>query len=274
MVRIIAPYPSSYFQRLAQVVVGGGPTSIELSGELHDFLGDDLKSRYPEPAGKIRITSGLPMFSKHLIDHTESAFKESKIIPTKTMAKEVKEKNVVLQIPDKSIAEVPCGMAVWTAGNKGRQITQDLMGKLPSVRTNRRGISVDDHLRMAARMTASSLSAAVPLLPTRPLHKSPRSRQGAESEEVTKEKEALSRQLEKLKLWPFRYSHRGSLVHRPDKATADLPFFNGNFANGGVATFLFWRSAYLSMLFSPHNCTLVATDWIKTKVFRRDVSCD
>ena len=131
-------------------MVGGGPTGIELSGELHDFLEDDLKSWYPELAGKIRITlvealpSVLPMFSKQLIDYTESTFKESKIdILTKTMVKEVKEKSVVLQMPDKSIVEVPCGMVVWAAGNKGRKITQDLMGKLPSAQTNRRGIAID-----------------------------------------------------------------------------------------------------------------------------------
>jgi NADH:ubiquinone reductase (non-electrogenic) len=66
------------------------------SGELHDFLEDDLKSWYPELANKIRITlvealpSVLPMFSKQLIEYTESTFKESKIdILTKTMVKQV-----------------------------------------------------------------------------------------------------------------------------------------------------------------------------------------
>jgi len=107
---------------LHMVVVGGGPTGVELSGELHDFLEDDLKSWYPELASKIRITlvealpSVLPMFSKQLINYTESTFKESKIeILTKTMVKEVKEKSVVLQMPDKSIKEMPCGLVVWAA---------------------------------------------------------------------------------------------------------------------------------------------------------------
>lgn len=69
---------------------------------IHPFLNsfipqDDLKSWYPELAGKVRITlvealpSVLPMFSKQLIDYTESTFKESKIeILTKTMVKEVR----------------------------------------------------------------------------------------------------------------------------------------------------------------------------------------
>ena len=107
---------------LHMIVVGGGPTGVELSGELHDFLEDDLKSWYPELAGKIRITlvealpNVLPMFSKQLINYTESTFKESKIeILTKTMVKEIKEKSVVLQMPDKSIKEMPCGLVVWAA---------------------------------------------------------------------------------------------------------------------------------------------------------------
>ena len=78
-----------------------------------------------------------------------------------------------------------------------------------------------------------------------------------------------------------------------EKAIADLPFMNGNvsffwsgspffvilkniipsyqFASGGVATYLFWRSAYLSTLFSLRNRTLVATDWLKVKLFGRYV---
>ena len=56
------------------------------------------------------------MFSKKLIDYTESTFKEAKIdILTKTRVKEIKEKSVVLQGPDGTKREVPCGMVVWAA---------------------------------------------------------------------------------------------------------------------------------------------------------------
>ena len=73
-----------------------------------------------------------------------------------------------------------------------------------------------------------------------------------------------------VNLRPFSYSHQGSLAYiGSDKAIADLPFFNGNFASGGAATFLFWRSAYLSTLFSMRNRSLVVLDWLKVKVFGR-----
>ncbi|KAJ3849325.1 pyridine nucleotide-disulfide oxidoreductase-domain-containing protein [Lentinula lateritia] len=291
------------------VIVGGGPTGIEVSGEIHDFLEDDLKAWYPELAGRIRISlvealpSVLPMFSKQLIEYTESTFKESKIdILTKTMVKEVKDRSVVLQMPDKSIQDVPCGMVVWAGGNKGRKITQDLMAKYPSAQTNRRGLVVDDHLRLAGAngsIFAIGDCTSTSYAPTAQVA----SQQGAYLARVFAQmtkKETLTAKLTQLeqasvtvtdpeekakfnsdiettkklisnvKVRPFNYSHQGSLAYiGSDKAIADLPFANGNIASAGVATFLFWRSAYLSTLFSLRNRTLVANDWIITKIFGR-----
>ncbi|KAJ7575305.1 hypothetical protein C8J56DRAFT_1032557 [Mycena floridula] len=129
---------------LHKVVVSGGPTGVELSGEIHDFLENDLKSWCPELASRIRIKYFvLPTLSKQLTDYTESTFKESRIeVLTGTMVKQVKPNPVLLQRPG-GLLEVPCGMVVWAAGNKGRAVTVDLMGQ-----TNRRGIVVDDYLRM------------------------------------------------------------------------------------------------------------------------------
>jgi len=64
------------------------------------------------------------------------------------MDTQVKEKGVVLQMPDKSIVEVPCGLVIWAAGNKGRRITQELMAKLPADQTNKRGVTVDGMSRV------------------------------------------------------------------------------------------------------------------------------
>jgi NADH:ubiquinone reductase (non-electrogenic) len=84
------------------------------------------------------------MFSRELIDYTVSTFKESKIdILTGTMVKEVKEKSVVLQMPDKSIKEVPVGLVVWAGGNKPRNVSVDLMSRLSDAQKNKRGITVD-----------------------------------------------------------------------------------------------------------------------------------
>ncbi|GLB41066.1 putative nadh dehydrogenase [Lyophyllum shimeji] len=303
--------PEEVERLLHMVVVGGGPTGVELSGEIHDFLEDDLKSWYPELANKIKITlvealpSVLPTFSEQLIDYTESTFKESKIeILTKTMVKEVKEKSVVVQMPDKSIAELPCGMVVWAGGNKLRKVTHDLMLKLPEYQNDRRGIVVDDYLRMkgADGIYAIGDCSATSYAPTAQVA----SQEGAylarmlvqmakkenletratelaaelanatteeERKRLSEQLDIAQKQMAKVKLRPFHYSHQGSLAYiGSEKAVADLPFMNGNIASGGVATYLFWRSAYLSTLFSLRNRTLVATDWLKVKIFGRDVA--
>ncbi|KAJ6584303.1 pyridine nucleotide-disulfide oxidoreductase-domain-containing protein [Mycena sp. CBHHK59/15] len=297
---------------LHMVVVGGGPTGVELSGELHDFLEEDLKSWYPELAGKIKITlvealpSVLPMFSKRLIDYTMSTFKESKIdILTQTMVKEVKDKSVMLSMPDRTLVEVPCGMVVWAAGNKGRKITQDLMAKLPTAQTNKRGITIDEHLQMngtngsifaigdctasshaptaqVAQQQGSYLARSFALTVKRDRlqaqlaeleHTAATILLEDERKKVLEEAGGVKRQLAKFKIRPFSYSHQGTLAYiGSDKAIADLPFLNGSFASGGFLTYYFWRSAYISTLFSLRNRTLVATDWIQTKVFGRDVS--
>jgi len=297
---------------LHMVVVGGGPTGVELSGELHDFLEQDLKSWYPELAGKIKITlvealpSVLPMFSKRLIDYTMSTFKESKIdILTQTMVKEVKERSVMLAMPDKSIVEMPCGMVVWAAGNRNRKITQDLMAQLPADQANKRGITIDEYMQMKGTResifaigdcTASSHAPTAQVASQQGAYLARAFAQRAkrdalqarltdlessaammlhedERNKVVEQVETVKRSLAKFKIRPFTYSHQGTLAYiGSDKAIADLPFFNGSFASGGVLTYYFWRSAYLSTLFSLRNRTLVATDWVRTKVFGRDVS--
>ncbi|KFY06391.1 hypothetical protein V491_08660 [Pseudogymnoascus sp. VKM F-3775] len=91
---------------------------------------------------------------------------------------------------------------------------------------------------------------------------------------VATELEDLQKSLRRIKdIKPFHYSHQGSLAYiGSDRAVADVTWFNGNFASGGSLTYLFWRSAYLSMCFSTRNRVLVVVDWLKSKAFGRDVS--
>ncbi|KZT54244.1 NADH dehydrogenase [Calocera cornea HHB12733] len=285
------------------MVVGGGPTGVEFAGELHDFLVDDLQSWYPELANRLKISliealpNVLPVFSKQLIQYTESTFKANKIdILTRTMVKEVKEKTVVVQDESKQLKEIPYGMLVWAAGNTSRQITRDLMAQLPDVQNQRRGLLVDEYLRLLGGdgvfalgdCTATSYAPTAQVASQQGAYIARALEQMAKKEQLEKtlhslrassnskpeEIEAVVKQINKVsKIKPFHYSHQGSLAYiGSEKAVADLPFFNGNLATGGVATFLFWRSAYISNLLSARNRFLVLNDWMKVKLFGRDVS--
>ncbi|KAF8528463.1 NDE2, mitochondrial external NADH dehydrogenase [Hysterangium stoloniferum] len=316
------------------VVVGGGPTGIEVSGEFHDFLKDDLTSWYPELAPKMRITliealpSVLPMFSKSLIAYTESTFKEENIeILTGTMVKEVKEKGVVVQKKDGTREEIPFGVLVWAGGNKPRKLVTDLMTKLSEHQTNKRGLVVDDNLAIKGSdsiyalgdctstayaptaQVASQQGAYLGRVFNRLGDRDKYARQVSEmretkekmiqqtaymvneqelhgikpewtetSEQVLKQSKDLDEGIDRLntymndmvKVKPFHYSHQGSLAYiGSDRAIADLSIWEQPFASHGALTYVFWRSAYLSTLFSLRNRTLVATDWLKVKLFGR-----
>ncbi|WVF67958.1 hypothetical protein IAT40_002720 [Kwoniella sp. CBS 6097] len=292
--------PQSEIDRLMHmVVVGGGPTGVEYAGELHDFLIDDLKKWYPEVADRLRITliealpNVLPAFSKQLIQYTESTFAENKIdVLTRTMVKDVKEQAVVVQDANKEIREIPYGLLVWATGNTSRQITRDLMNKLASVQTQRRGLVVDDYLSLLGGdgiyaigdCTATSYAPTAQVASQQGIYLASIFQKLGQKAKLERhlnelratsadpsEIEATAKKLSRAsKLTPFHYSHQGSLAYiGSEKAIADLPLFNGNVASGGGAAMLFWRSAYISTLYSVRNRTLVLADWLKVKIFGR-----
>lgn len=250
----------------------------------------------------------LPSFSKQLIEYTESTFKEEKIdIRTKTMVKKVTNKSVEAEAvgPDgkKEKVTFPYGLLVWATGNAVRPVVRDLMGKIPAQKDSRRGLAVNEYLvvqgtRDIWAIGDCAVAGYAPtaqvagqegnflarlfnnMAKTEQLEERIRELSGSlnitpgNAAEISREIEEKERQLRRIRdIKPFHYSHQGSLAYiGSEKAVADVSWFNGNFASGGSLTFLFWRSAYLSMCFSTRNRLLVLNDWVKSKVFGRDVS--
>lgn len=228
----------------------------------------------------------LPSFSKQLIEYTESTFKEEKIdIKTKTMVKKVTDKTVEADItrPDgqKERIVLPYGLLVWATGNAVRPVVKDLMARIPAQKDSRRGLAVNEYLVVQGTRdiwavgdcavagyapTAQVASQEGNFLArlfnnmakTEALEEKIRDLSGSlnlkpgNAAEISREIEDYERQLRRIKdIKPFHYSHQGSLAYiGSEKAVADVSWFNGNFATGGSLTFLFWRSAYLSMCFS------------------------
>ncbi|KAJ6109424.1 External alternative NADH-ubiquinone oxidoreductase [Penicillium sp. IBT 16267x] len=301
---------------LHMVVVGGGPTGVEFAGELQDFFNDDLKKWIPEIQHNFHVTlvealpNVLPMFSKQLIDYTESTFKEESItIRTKTMVKNVTDKAIEAEVtnPDgsKSLETIPYGLLVWATGNAVRPVIRDLMSQIPAQKNSRRGLAVNEYLVVngAENVWAVGDCAITNYAPTAQVAGqegaflarlfNTMAKTDAIEKELTKlsDQQALcktdeernqtfdeirerQKQLRRTKqIGPFQYSHQGSLAYiGKERAVADISWLSGNIASGGTLTYLFWRSAYLSMCFSSRNRVLVAMDWIKARVFGRDVS--
>ncbi|KAG0237793.1 NADH:ubiquinone oxidoreductase [Actinomortierella wolfii] len=269
--------PEEVERLLHMVVVGGGPTGVEYAAELHDFLKDDLQLWYPELADKLKITlvealpNVLPMFSSQLINYTERTFKQNNIeVLTKTMVKEVGDKSIKVMNADKELVSIPYGLLVWATGNCPRPLAKKLMARLKEKQTSPRGLLVDDYMRVAGAQDVYAIGDVTftKYAPTAQVA----TQQGKYLANVF---ESLARieEGQNVKISPFEYTHQGSLAYiGSDKAIADLPFLNGNVSVGGVATFVFWRSAYISNMFSFRNRFLVVGDWVKSKIFGRDVS--
>ncbi|KAI0023238.1 hypothetical protein F4780DRAFT_103187 [Xylariomycetidae sp. FL0641] len=306
--------PEEIDRLLHMVVVGGGPTGVEFAGELRDFFDEDIKKLIPEISPRFKVTliealpSVLPMFSKQLIDYTESTFKEEHIeIKTKTMVKKVSDKTVEAEVtaPDgkKSTITIPYGLLVWATGNAVRPLVKDLMSQIPAQKDSRRGLAVNEYLVVqgardiwavgdcavagyapTAQVASQEGSFLARLFnnmaKTEDLENRIKELSGSlnlkpgNTAEITQEIESTEKQLRRIKdVKPFHYSHQGSLAYiGSEKAVADVAWWNGNVASGGKLTYLFWRSAYLSMCFSTRNRVLVAVDWLKAKVYGRDVS--
>jgi NADH:ubiquinone reductase (non-electrogenic) len=279
---------------LHMVVVGGGPTGVEFAGELQDFFENDLKKWVPDIVGDFHVTlvealpNVLPMFSKQLIDYTESTFKEESItIRTKTMVKKVTDKYIEAEYtkPDGTKAKeiMPYGLLVWATGNALRPVVKDLMSQIPAQKDSRRGLAVNEYLVVngTENVWAVGDCAIANYAPTAQVA----SQEGAflarlfnslaKTESINAELQrlsveqakaptqearneifdhikALQKQLRRVKqIGPFEYSHQGSLAYiGSERAVADVSWLSGNFASGGTLTYLFWRSAYLSSKFA------------------------
>jgi len=252
----------------------------------------------------------LPMFSKQLIEYTEKTFKEETItIRTKTMVKKVTDKYIEAEStgPDgkKQLEKIPYGLLVWATGNAVRPLVKDLISQIPAQKDSRRGLAVNEYLvvKGAENVWAVGDCAVANYAPTAQVAAQEgsflarlfnnmakteaiesRLKELSEAQEKAPSKDArdqvfaeikeLQKRLRRVKqMGPFEYSHQGSLAYiGSEKAVADISWLTGNVATGGSLTYLFWRSAYLSMCFSSRNRVLVLFDWIKAKMFGRDVS--
>jgi len=250
------------------------------------------------------------MFSKNLIEYTEKTFSEEAIrIRTKTMVKNVEPKYIEAEFTNKEgkkvIEKIPYGLLVWATGNALRPIVKDLMDQIPAQKDSRRGLAVNEYLVVngTENIWAVGDCAIANYAPTAQVASQEGAflarlfNQMARTEVLEKELKDLSAEQQSAKskedrdvvfgkindvqkhlrrvkqMQPFQYSHQGSLAYiGKERAVADISWLAGNFASGGTMTYLFWRSAYISMVFSPRNKILVIVDWIKAKLFGRDVS--
>ena len=125
------------------VVVGGGPTGVEISAELSDLFNDDFARLYPNLKGKMRISIHdaahfiLGAFEESLRQHAIESFSKRHVqVITDSKIKDISADSITTETEGK----VRCGMTVWTAGNKQCALVDQLnvakTDRLPRILTD------------------------------------------------------------------------------------------------------------------------------------------
>lgn len=250
-------------QRLTFVIIGGGPTGVEAAAEIHDLLEEELTEAYPEFAPKARVLviealgRLLTTFDEALGDYTTRHFSREGIeVRTDTKVQAI-ERNAVLLEGGERIA---CGMVLWAAGNAPVPFIKTI-----DVPLDRRGrIQVDSFLRVEGREGVYAMGdcavAGDPPLP-------------ATAQVAQQQGKYLAKTMTRMRkgrpVEPFRFQAQGMLAYiGGGQALADLPQVSWS----GRTAWIFWRSVYITKLVSPANKIKVLFDWIKARLFGRDLS--
>ena len=245
------------------VVVGGGPTGIEFAAELHDFLEEDLRDAFPALFPEVRITlleasqGILNMFDRKLGEYTLKRFARAKIaVRTGESVKEVTAQGVRLA----SGETLAAGLVVWSTGIGATPLVQ----ALPFPKDRGQRLVTDEYFAVDPERTVFAVGDCA----TRAGNELPATAQVAQQEGEYLAK-LLNRRARGKPERRFKYRHMGMLAYIGDRrALADTQYVKGH----GFATWLFWRSAYVTKLVSLKNKVLVLFDWFKAALFGRDIS--
>ncbi|HEV8582054.1 MAG TPA: FAD-dependent oxidoreductase [Thermoanaerobaculia bacterium] len=250
-------------QRLTFVVCGGGPTGVEAAAEIDDLIHEELSESYPElvPHARVVIVEALgrllTSFDEALADYTLKHFTHEGIeVRTSAKVRSVEKDRILLE----SGEILPYGMVLWAGGNAPVPLIQSLSEPL----SPRGRLIVDPYLRLPAHPDVYALGDCAawgePPLP-------------ATAQVAQQEGKYLARALDRLRAGkpvpPFRFKASGMLAYiGGGEALADLPKVKWS----GRGAWLFWRSVYLTKLVSLANKAKVLFDWVKARLFGRDLS--
>ncbi|QCD84298.1 internal alternative NAD(P)H-ubiquinone oxidoreductase A2, mitochondrial-like [Vigna unguiculata] len=264
------------------VVIGGGPTGVEFSGELSDFITRDVHERYTHVKDYIHVTlieanEILSSFDVSLRQYATKHLTKSGVHLKRGVVKEVHSKEIILSDGTK----VPYGLLVWSTGVGPSEFVKALnLPKSPGGR-----IGVDEWLRVPSVEDVFALGDCAGFLEQTGRPVLPALAQVAEREgkflvelfnKIGKQNGGKAFSAKGMPLGePFVYKHIGSMASVGGyKALVDLRETKDakGLSLAGFVSWMIWRSAYLTRVLSWRNRLYVAVNWATTLVFGRDNS--
>jgi len=122
---------------LTFVTVGAGPTGVEFTGELMDFIKEISKKFYPRLAPYTRVVlvqSGpdlLPGFDDLLKASAKKSLEKRGVnVEVNARVTAVTATHATIQRKGQEDEELPCGLCVWAGGTRPRPITESVIKQL------------------------------------------------------------------------------------------------------------------------------------------------
>lgn len=284
----IAALPTTSDEMRSQIlnfaVVGGGPTGIEWSAELHDLIHEDMSRLYPELDKHCKITvydvapSVLSMFDEKLSKYAMKTFARNgieiktnhhvlELRPGAVIRPGVKDKFSCYTLNLKEQGEVGVGMCVWSTGLMMNPFVENALKDKVKQHPKSHGILTDSRLQIQSPSGAPikdvyALGDCAVLEGTS---------YPATAQVAAQKASWLSKRLNKgdLQTTEFKYKDLGVMAYIGNR-NAILQSGGGNIS-GWVAWFI-WRGVYLSKSMSWRNRILIPIYWTINWVFGRDIS--
>uniref|UniRef100_A0A7N0VND7 NADH:ubiquinone reductase (non-electrogenic) n=1 Tax=Kalanchoe fedtschenkoi TaxID=63787 RepID=A0A7N0VND7_KALFE len=262
------------------VVIGGGPTGVEFSGELSDFIMKDVQERYTHVKDYIRVTlieanEILSSFDVGLRQYAANHLTKAGVRLMRGVVKEVHPEKIVLS----DGTDVGYGLLVWSTGVGPSEFVKSL--DLPKSHGGR--IGIDEWMRVPGVEDVFALGDCAGFVEKTGRPVLPALAQVAEREgkflaelfdRIGKQNGGKAHSASNVELGaPFVYRHLGSMASVGGyKALVDLRQSKDGkgLSLAGFLSWLIWRSAYLTRVVSWRNRLYVAVNWATTLVFGRD----
>lgn len=247
------------------IVVGGGPTGVELAAEMFDLIHHDLSVLYPDLKDKISISLHdvadqiLTAFDKGLSEYAISSFKGRGVEP-KTGSHITKVEPGVMHT--KEDGEIKFGMLVWATGNKEVPLVDKLdvaKSKPPRILTNHRLQVLKEDRSVIDGVYAIGDAADI------------------EGGELPTTAEVASQKGEYLsKTFNNDNTKPGDFVYRQQATIAYIGQQDGVISGqqdwSGASAWLAWRTKNLSWARSWRNKVLIVVSWALNRVYGKEVA--
>jgi NADH dehydrogenase len=241
---------------LTFVVIGGGPTGVELAGAIADLatfvLSRDFRAIHPDQTRVVLIEAGprvLPSFAPETSARAETTLRKMGIeVRTSTPVTEIDERGVCL-----GTERIDTSTVLWAAGVRGSPLLATL-----GIGTDRAGrLPVTADCSLPGRPEVFCIGDAATFIPegdSAPLPGvSPVAMQ--QGRFVAK---AIQSAVEGRSRGTFRYVDKGSMATiGRSRAVADI----GRVRLGGLLAWLAWLSVHIFYLIDFRNRLLVLIDW-------------